>query len=529
MGCMTNALTSAAGTLRSASITPKIASSMFPTAKPPESAAPLERPTSNMCRRRTDTAPVVRRPSVADEFDDGIDDDELVKASFRDLDFDHIENYANPMDTFTRKNTAKNASTKDKGRRRPSEHTPDEQDNEPTQLENGKWACNHKCKDKTACKHFCCKEGIDKPQKKSSAKNIQPKETGSRTKAKGQQEKDKTQTKLQLTASKRKASSTIEELDLTQKEKKKRKAEYARNGPKDYRDLHKLHESIQKRDPPSTISSVMHTKPAYNYGEGGHHALSFLGTEADFDRPTSTSDYGDIQLEDFSDDLNHFESTREPPAASTTAHDSRVDSFMEPLVDYSTMDHQPEAFDDDDSIFGDAIVGIADSEELRAANNDWDEDIPGMGDVPNMDYDQDMNLPDEEEYHEEEHTTQCGGLPTSSTVNVPLMLGQKGRSLFLNDTNSPRPTGGASNAAGPKFTRPALGDLMGPKNEVKNPNQRLTCEYEHEHLDVSPHQPPTPADQENVLSKEQSVPDAYKDLEPWFFQEFGDIVELVDE
>lgn len=54
---------------------------------------------------------------------------------------------------------------------------------QPVLLSNGKWACNHKCKDKTAfssllshsykehtdqttrCKHFCCREGLDKPPK----------------------------------------------------------------------------------------------------------------------------------------------------------------------------------------------------------------------------------------------------------------------------------------------------------------------------------------------------------------------------
>ncbi|KAK1147586.1 ATP-dependent DNA helicase MER3 [Aspergillus melleus] len=39
--------------------------------------------------------------------------------------------------------------------------------NEPVRLENGKWACNHKCRDKTACKHFCCRDGLDKPPKAS--------------------------------------------------------------------------------------------------------------------------------------------------------------------------------------------------------------------------------------------------------------------------------------------------------------------------------------------------------------------------
>ncbi|KAJ5779728.1 hypothetical protein N7457_007448 [Penicillium paradoxum] len=41
----------------------------------------------------------------------------------------------------------------------------DEEEYEPVRLANGKWACNHKCKDKTSCKHFCCREGLDKPPK----------------------------------------------------------------------------------------------------------------------------------------------------------------------------------------------------------------------------------------------------------------------------------------------------------------------------------------------------------------------------
>ncbi|KAL1651912.1 ATP-dependent DNA helicase MER3 [Diplodia intermedia] len=35
----------------------------------------------------------------------------------------------------------------------------------PKRLDNGKWACNHKCKNKQQCKHTCCKEGLDKAPK----------------------------------------------------------------------------------------------------------------------------------------------------------------------------------------------------------------------------------------------------------------------------------------------------------------------------------------------------------------------------
>ena len=35
----------------------------------------------------------------------------------------------------------------------------------PEKLDNGKWACNHRCKDKGSCKHWCCREGTDKAPK----------------------------------------------------------------------------------------------------------------------------------------------------------------------------------------------------------------------------------------------------------------------------------------------------------------------------------------------------------------------------
>ncbi|KZV62156.1 P-loop containing nucleoside triphosphate hydrolase protein [Peniophora sp. CONT] len=40
------------------------------------------------------------------------------------------------------------------------------QANAPQKLPNGKYSCNHSCKDKTACRHLCCREGLDKPPPK---------------------------------------------------------------------------------------------------------------------------------------------------------------------------------------------------------------------------------------------------------------------------------------------------------------------------------------------------------------------------
>jgi hypothetical protein len=42
-----------------------------------------------------------------------------------------------------------------------------EPDRSPERLPNGKYSCHHHCKDKSRCKHLCCREGINKQRKKA--------------------------------------------------------------------------------------------------------------------------------------------------------------------------------------------------------------------------------------------------------------------------------------------------------------------------------------------------------------------------
>lgn len=50
----------------------------------------------------------------------------------------------------------------------PSSIVPDE----PVKLANGNYRCNHACKDKMACRHLCCREGMPKPPKPLSAAKL---------------------------------------------------------------------------------------------------------------------------------------------------------------------------------------------------------------------------------------------------------------------------------------------------------------------------------------------------------------------
>ncbi|KAK6362952.1 Sec63 [Orbilia blumenaviensis] len=64
----------------------------------------------------------------------------------------------------------------------PLQEEESEESIEPKQRPDGKWDCNHHCADKTICRHFCCREGLDKKPKLK--KKVAPK-AGNTTKHPG--------------------------------------------------------------------------------------------------------------------------------------------------------------------------------------------------------------------------------------------------------------------------------------------------------------------------------------------------------
>lgn len=478
---------------------------------------------SNMSKRRTDTIRPGRKTSAtSDDYGDGdLDDDTLVNASFRDLDFDHIENYADPIANITWKNTAKNKATKDKGDRKsnaitqPLDSIAEYVNPEPVQLANGKWACNHSCKDRDACKHMCCKDGMDKPSKKKAVtKRVPSGEDRPEPVQKGLVSKGKeTQTKLHPTVSKRKNSAPIDELDLTQQEKKT-KADSSRNGHGDYRGLHQLHKSVQDKELPSSLHSVKYTKPAYCYSQGGEHSLGFMSRSTAQRHPTS-SDYGDFQFDELS---AYFNNSYE----ESVQHDSQG-NMQEPgdLMDYEpaahAMSHRSDTFGDDDSVFADAIIGLADSENLREMHEGDmdamrclerapdDADVMRYGDEDQMEVDlADVNVNTSQEpyvlfHHDKPH-------------KAPIKVFQ---SPSVSNTSNFRPEL-ASSIPAKTFTSPNM-----QQRPITLPHSCSTDDQQLARLEDEPSKDPS--------VKDRPVPEAFKDLEPWLFQEFGDIVELVDE
>ncbi|KAK2466807.1 hypothetical protein APHAL10511_001065 [Amanita phalloides] len=53
-------------------------------------------------------------------------------------------------------------------------HKLDHSDPKNKQLPNGNYECNHSCKEKSSCRHLCCKEGLVKPSKKQGKQETVP-------------------------------------------------------------------------------------------------------------------------------------------------------------------------------------------------------------------------------------------------------------------------------------------------------------------------------------------------------------------
>lgn len=309
----------------------------------------------NVSRRRIENTPMQRKKSAAsDDFGDtDIDDYSLIQATCEDASFEHIDNFT------VHDNTAKIKSAKEKGRAKALSNTTKKvDDGAPIRLPNGKWACSHKCKDKEACRHYCCKHGMEKPSKKAVAKPIP---TGEHRELQEQPPPKTrtmmTQTKLHVSASKRKSSDAIEVLDLTQQEKKQ-KIDYAIDGPRNYRNLHSLHQNVQKIDTPPSLHSIIHSKPAYCCSEGGEHPLSFLSQRSSAQR-NSSSEYGDLRLGEFDTESSRIQ------------NDSTLSDGLTSLHFPGKAPVPPngsDTFGDDDSILGQAIVGLADSQDLQRAS-----------------------------------------------------------------------------------------------------------------------------------------------------------------
>jgi ATP-dependent DNA helicase HFM1/MER3 len=275
----------------------------------------------------------------------------------------------------------------------------------------------------------------------------------------------------------------------------------------------------------------MHTRPAYFYSHGGDYNLSFL-QQPSARLSIDPSDYGDNPM----DDMNtHFQDSQ--PKSKKIATTQRLAL----LDDQDFMSHSSTArvascgsdtFGDDDLLLGDAMVGLADSQKLQASK-DVDHDImQPLQDALGLRYEvgfHDDEFPMDFDYPGDHGDTQWQGHGNASTMPLATDrpdIAQGSHKTLAHSTNS---------------VQAPVHDLKSVKALRENSGQEepreLVATQDNDHPKMSGKRA---EDNMNVLDlldmferesvmEEKPVPQAFKGLEPWLFQEFGDIVELVDD
>ncbi|APA11383.1 hypothetical protein SS1G_11638 [Sclerotinia sclerotiorum 1980 UF-70] len=318
--------------------------------------------------------------ATSDEFDDGIDDDAMLAAAKqveggRRVSSDYGSDAFIDIDTVDLVNSVNNKRSRD-----------EVDQPEAVKMYNGKWACNHHCRDGNTlkngqlCKHRCCREGLDKPRKitrkKSTTDSIEDQGSKSSNKIKGavtkpmniQSSNSKQLPKLakkpRLMPSGASGSDQhdVEVIDLSETIPP---VIYPDVASKDYQKLHKLHTSIQK----DTSVRLPKNQPKFSYANGEMFSLSFMNKGASESEKKDESDPFDSDGYEFPSpstllkgDMHKDKSVSipatqlPPPAMGISRYESK-----------SQQDSAEDSFDDPTGSLEDAMIGLDDSMNLRPA------------------------------------------------------------------------------------------------------------------------------------------------------------------
>ncbi|CZR57128.1 related to ATP-dependent DNA helicase [Phialocephala subalpina] len=325
----------------------------------PASAFPTPSPSTGTKAGSTDDTNKVHN-EVDDFGDDDLGDEDMLAAlkgveatelpgSDDFADIDDIE----AKTTKPKKKTkpAKRESTM-KGSVKESMHNDPDDTNETEVLEsvqmaNGKWTCNHVCRDGAPCKngkpckHRCCKEGLDKPRKlkKPSTKsqtNTDAKPSGKKKKTK-KSSQDLSQVKFNPENFNSPQASDTELVDLVRVPSP---VGYEKVAPREYRKLHDLHTKVQSD---KSIRLPKNKKPQFSHSTGEQPKLPYLQKDdepeesfdtpdsddlQDFDMPTGAGNlHGDMDM--FTETF--FQETPENDVDEDALHSSYQDESMNSL------------------------------------------------------------------------------------------------------------------------------------------------------------------------------------------------------
>lgn len=215
---------------------------------------------------------------------------------------------------------------------------PDEQ-----RLENGNFACHHRCKDKNACKHQCCKQGLEKKPRAKKPKDSEPSTTASNSKSKTiSASYTKVQSKLDIPIRGKSIVGPVEHFDLSQVAKPSKD-----RMPMAATRLTNLHQSTTKS-----------------------RGIPIIGTAAV--TPMATAPNGDSSRPRFKQSLNPLMSIEE----ETFDNAPSVESMLENWNDDNDkiLPDDEDYLDIDEDMLDAALVGLEDSQSLQ----DSDQGFQGL-------------------------------------------------------------------------------------------------------------------------------------------------------
>jgi ATP-dependent DNA helicase HFM1/MER3 len=304
-----------------------------------------------------------------DEFDDdSMDEDELFAAlnSAEKPEFRDIDTFESPgqAESTTRRSSAKTSGI--------SNSKAMEKDSaskwQPVKMDNGRWECNHKCKDKHSCKHICCREGLDKPPKAPKQNTgVKGKEDMDASANENKSKLPRGQTTLAMGRSTQRAKVPSMEDDIELLDLSRSKGAAKPKAPKaeEYQRLDKLHASTQNTRAPSAASLTRPARTHSNRFRTSQH-LSFLPQHMQLQEEEELGD----ESTDYGAGISDFELPDEPVRpqkrfendAAMVAQFTGNDKVVPPTTTATSTTH---GYSESDGLLEEAMVGLADSQNMQ--------------------------------------------------------------------------------------------------------------------------------------------------------------------
>jgi hypothetical protein len=390
----------------------------------------------------------------------GLDDDDFFGAEPKEDDYMDVDALEQPTVGLSRAGQSRNkisiANTVE---------VPDEQ-----RLENGNFACNHRCKDKNACKHPCCKQGLEKKPRTKKPKDSESTTTAGNSKSKtSSASHTKVQSKLDIPIRGKAIVGPVEHLDLSQVAKPSRD-----KMPVAATRLANLHQSTTKS-----------------------RGIPIIGTAAV--TPVSTAPNGDSSRPRFKQSLNPLMSIEE----ETFDDAPSVESILENWHDDNDkiLPDDGDYLDVDEDMLDAALVGLEDSQSLQ----DSDQGFKGL-DI--LDF--------EPEYREDNYDEQLFVTPHQQRIDGFTDGFEDAAAMFDQEIDDDSTTPGMIKRKRDEGV--ASGYFSAKKAKTDDEAALLMYAEQSQEEEV---------DERDEEGKEEKEKREKEELRAWLAAEFGDCIEMI--